>query len=101
MGLTGVVLLAACETDDVPTSNGKISVVASFYPLAEFSRQVGGNLVSVSTVTPAGAEPHEYEPTTRDLINLQKADLFIFMGGGFDPWAEKVSVDAPSSDHDC
>ena len=69
---------------------GKIKVVASFYPLAEFAKQVGGNNVEVVNMTPPGAEPHDFEPSPQDIVNAYSSNLFIFNGSGFDPWAEKI-----------
>ncbi|MBM3281612.1 MAG: ABC transporter substrate-binding protein [Candidatus Harrisonbacteria bacterium] len=68
----------------------KIRVVASFYPLAEFARQVGGDYVEVITLTPPGASPHDFEPTPQDISAAQKGQVFIFNGAGLDPWAEKI-----------
>lgn len=78
-----------------PTNNvsGKIQVVASFYPLADFAKNVGGDLVDVTNITPAGAEPHEYEPTPRDIVKVNSARLLIYNGNGVDPWAEKIESD--------
>ena len=44
------------------TPASKIRIVASFYPIYEFAKQVGGNKVEVSTLIPVGVEPHDYEP---------------------------------------
>lgn len=71
--------------------DGSVQVVASFYPLAEFTRHVGGNLVNVATVVPAGSEPHEYEPTPQELAQVYKAAVFIYNGSGVDPWAERIA----------
>lgn len=75
------------------THSNTISVVASFYPIAEFARNVGGDLVSVSTVTPAGAEPHDYEPTSQQIAEAYDAKVFLYNGGGVDAWAERISSD--------
>ncbi|HLG25958.1 MAG TPA: zinc ABC transporter substrate-binding protein, partial [Candidatus Gracilibacteria bacterium] len=60
----------------------KIIVVASFYSLAEFARNVGGDHVEVFTVTPPGAEPHEYEPTAKDIVRVRESGVFLLNGGG-------------------
>lgn len=74
-------------------SEQKLRITASFYPLAEFSRQIGGEKVRVSTVTPAGVEPHDFEPSPRDVVAIQKADVFVYSGTGFEPWAQKLLSD--------
>jgi zinc transport system substrate-binding protein len=77
------------------TQSQKVKVVTSFYPVYYFAQQVGGDKADVLNITPAGAEPHDYEPTPQDLANIQNSDLLILNGDGFEPWAEAVqnSVD--------
>jgi zinc transport system substrate-binding protein len=67
-----------------------ISVVSTFYPLAELAEAVGGSRVSVRNLTPTGVEPHDFEPTPQDLIELQQADIFVYNGAGFEAWVEKI-----------
>lgn len=71
------------------SKTNKISVVASFYPLAYFASKVGGEMVSVYDLTPSGAEPHDFEPSPRELASLSESDLFIYNGASFEPWVEK------------
>lgn len=68
-------------------------VAASFYPLAEFARQVGGDRVEVLNVTPTGVDPHEHEPAPQEIARVLEAQLWIFNGSGFDPWAERLVPD--------
>ena len=67
-----------------------LQVVASFFPYAEFARAVGGEAVSVTTLVPSGVEPHDFEPTPRDMEKLYRADVVILNGAGIDAWAEKL-----------
>jgi len=73
--------------------DGRVQVVASFYPLAYFARAIGGEFVSVTNITPMGMEPHEYEPTPLELVKTHDADLFLFNGNGIDVWADRISND--------
>ncbi|HXG73379.1 MAG TPA: zinc ABC transporter substrate-binding protein [Candidatus Nitrosotenuis sp.] len=68
----------------------KIKVIASFYPLYEFSKNVGGQTADVSTFTPTGVEPHDWEPSTGDLLELKEADVFVYNGAGMEPFVEKL-----------
>ena len=68
----------------------EINVAASFYPLSEFASRIGGKYVNVINITPAGSEPHDYEPTPMDIKKVYMSNLFIFNGAGVDPWAEKM-----------
>jgi len=80
----------------IPSTN-KLKIVATFYPLAHFASQVGGSLVDVQNITPAGAEPHDYEPTPQDIVKVYDSRIFILNGGGLDTWAEKIEPDIKSS----
>ena len=74
-------------------NSGKMAMVGTFYPLAHFAEQVGGNFITVANITPAGAEPHDYEPTPQDIAAAYGAKVFIMNGGGVDTWAERISPD--------
>lgn len=86
--ILGMVLLAAvgCGSEQ-KQAEGKLPVVASFYPMADFTRQIGGDLVQVETLIADGVEPHDWEPTARDLTKLGNARLFIY-NGGVESWAQ-------------
>jgi zinc transport system substrate-binding protein len=71
-------------------ASSRIAVVASFYPLYEFARRVGGDRVAARTLTPAGAEPHDYELTPRDIIAVNRARVLIYNGAGFEPWVQTL-----------
>jgi zinc transport system substrate-binding protein len=74
-----------------------VPVVASFYPLFEFTQRVGGERVSVRNVVPAGAEPHDYEPTPRDVRAMHAARVLVYNGRGFEPWVQRVLTTLPAA----
>lgn len=69
---------------------GKLSVVATNFPAFDFARQVAGEAANVTMLLPPGAESHTYEPTPRDILAIQNADLFVFTGGESDAWVEDI-----------
>jgi zinc transport system substrate-binding protein len=71
----------------------KLTVVASFYPLYDFTRQVGGDKVSVTNMTPPGAEPHDYEPSPKELIRAHEADVLVYNGAQLEPWITSFLAD--------
>src|SRR5262245_49058470 len=75
------------------SSNGKVQIVASFYPMAEFARHVGGSRVDVTTLVKPGVEPHDYEPSPQDMAKLHSARIFIYNGAGLEQWVNKVTPD--------
>jgi zinc transport system substrate-binding protein len=74
--------------------NSKVKVVASFFPLFDFARQVGGDRADVSVMVPAGVEPHDWEPTPKNIADAENADLIIYNGAGFESWVSKVNAKA-------
>lgn len=68
----------------------KKKVVTTIFPQYDFTRQVVGERSEVSMLLPPGAESHSYEPTPQDIIKIQEADLFIYVGGGSDSWVDEI-----------
>jgi zinc transport system substrate-binding protein len=62
-------------------NDGRTEVVAGFYPLAYAAEQIGGAGVRVTNLTPVGAEPHDLEPTPRDVARIREADLVLYARG--------------------
>lgn len=85
-------LLTACSGR--PSATDGISVVAAFYPLEEMVREIGGDRVSVTNLTPAGAEPHDLELTTDALDAVTDADVIFYVGRGFQPPLQEALPDA-------
>lgn len=77
------------DDDAAPPASG-LTVVASFFPLAEVARAVGGDDVTVVDLTPPGVEPHDVELTTRQRDQLEDADVVVLVGGGFQPAVDAV-----------
>lgn len=68
----------------------KITAITSFYPLYEFTKEIGGDKVDVSLLVPQSVEPHDWEPTIRDIQKIEQADLIIINGNGFERWVDKI-----------
>lgn len=83
-------LLCSCRRGFGADAEGKVKVVATIFPVYDFAKRIGGDHVSVKMLIPAGTEPHEWEPSTNDMLMLEEADLFVYSGAGMEPWAEDV-----------
>ena len=75
--LTLAILIAAIFP--IP-SHAQKNILVTIPPEKYFVEQIAGNLVNVSSIIPAGIDPHTYEPKPSDLMKLKKADLFIAVG---------------------
>lgn len=69
---------------------GGLSVMASFYPMADFASKIGGDRVRVTTMVPSGTEPHDWEPSPQDIVNLERAKVFVYNGAGMEHWVQDV-----------
>lgn len=91
MLLLAMTLLAGCSPA-APTAkdNGKLNVAVSFNAMKEFTQAVGKDKINITTIIPDGTEPHDFQPTTNNMKELQQANVFIYNGFGMEPWAEKT-----------
>ncbi|MEE9535054.1 MAG: zinc ABC transporter substrate-binding protein, partial [Nitrosopumilaceae archaeon] len=81
---------------DEPKINEQIVAIASFFPLYEFTKEIGREKVDVTLLVPSGVEPHDWEPTIKDLQLMQQADVIIINGIGFENWID--NIDSINSD---
>ena len=91
--VVGALLLSGCGSTPSSADQG-VSVVASFYPLAEAASRIGGDLVSVQNLTPPGVEPHDLELAPDDIEAIANADVIVYLGGGFQPAVEDALGEA-------
>lgn len=89
--------LTACSSGTTSGSPGQPTVVAAFYPLEYAARTVGGNAISVSGLTPAGAEPHDLELSAAQVAQIAEADLVLYVKG-YQPAVDEA-VAQQAADH--
>ncbi|MER5781362.1 metal ABC transporter substrate-binding protein [Streptomyces mobaraensis] len=78
----GLGTLSACASDEQTRGeDGKLDVVASFYPMEFLVRQIGGDHVHVTGLTKPGQEPHDLELKPRQVASLEKADAVVYLKG--------------------
>jgi zinc transport system substrate-binding protein len=69
--------LAGCGSTE--SDDDRVQVLASFYPLQYVAEQIGGDLVNVTSLTPAGAEPHDLELSPAHARSVGEADLVVYL----------------------
>src|ERR687885_740748 len=78
---------AAMPSVNIP----KIKVVASFYPVYEFVKKVGGDKVVASVLVPIGVEPHDFDPSIQQIQSIESSAVLVYNGGGMEgAWINKV-----------
>src|SRR5262249_8918988 len=80
-------ILAGCQQSPAP--EGKPLVVASFYPMYEFTRQVAAGRAQVISLVPPGGHGHDWEPSPQDVAQVRHARVFVYNGAGFRPWGDR------------
>ncbi|MFQ5645952.1 MAG: metal ABC transporter substrate-binding protein [bacterium] len=67
-----------------------LKLTATIFPLADIAKQVGGEAVKTEFILPPGADPHIFEPTPRQLVNIHETDILLKVGFGFESWLNKL-----------
>jgi zinc/manganese transport system substrate-binding protein len=82
-------LVVACGGDDASSDDeGKLRVVATTVQIEALAREVGGELITLHGVVPAGADAHEFEPTASDLVAIEDAKVILRNGIELDDWLD-------------
>lgn len=71
------------------TESDKLKVVATFYPLAFFAQEIGGEEVTVKQLIPDNTEVHTWQPSFADILAVDEADVIIYNGASLDHWFEE------------
>lgn len=91
-------LLAGCGSEKSQASgDNKLQVVVSFNAMKELVQAVGQDKVAITTLIPDGTEPHDFQPTAKDMKALHKANLFVYNGAGMENWVD-TAIKAASND---
>ncbi|GAA1971615.1 metal ABC transporter substrate-binding protein [Kitasatospora viridis] len=96
LALTAGLALSACGgSTGAKSADGKVNVVASFYPLQYLAEQIGGDHVKVTDLTAAGVEPHDLELTAKQVATVQTAGAVVYLKG-LQPTVDKAVAQSSS-----
>lgn len=86
------ILLTGCSNikSEPITSSDKITIYTTFYPLYDFTKKIAGTQADVKMLVPTGVEPHDFEPSPKQIAELEKADVFIYLSSTMEPWADRI-----------
>lgn len=90
-------VLVGCSTAKQAEKKGerKLQVYASFYPIAEFTKQIVKDKMDVHTIIENGEEPHDFELSTKQAAQLTKADIVVYNGAKMEAWIDALKQSAP------
>jgi zinc transport system substrate-binding protein len=89
--------LVGCNSGTHSTE-GKLTVYTTIFPLEDFTKKIGGDHVDVKSVYPPGADAHTFEPSTKTMSEMAAADAFIYSGVGAEGFADKAKDVLKSED---
>ena len=87
----GAMLALALTTASVVSVHAadKFKAITTFTVIADIAKNVAGDAAEVESITRAGAEIHNYQPTPRDIVKAQDADLVLWNGLNLETWFER------------
>ena len=97
-----ITLLGCAKKDDTAASAGKegkkISIVTTIFPAYDWVKQVVGDNknVEISFLIDKGVDLHSYQASAQDIAKITDSDLFVYVGGESDGWAEDIVKENPN-----
>lgn len=100
-----VILFSGCASggDPAVTEGGRIQILCTSFPLYDWTRQITAGCeehIEVLLLMDQGTDPHNYQPTTEDIVCISEADIIVCVGGESDRWMEDVMTSVPKERRD-
>ena len=99
--IIATVSMATCSGEETTSSDGEaasgqpLEIVTTTDLLADWARNIGGDGVTVFSLLPTGADPHSFEPGTRDVARIAEADVVLSVGLGLEAsWLQDLILNA-------
>lgn len=84
-------LLGACSSSTTPkTTDVKLNIITTFYPMYDFTKNIVGDEGEVSLLISAGTEPHDYDPSAKDIAKISEADALVYDNENMETWVPTV-----------
>ena len=98
--LTFVLFLSLCPVSGLAEEAGKIRVVTTIFPIYDWVREVAGDTgnTEITLLLDSGVDLHSFQPSAQDILKVATCDLFIYVGGESDEWAEDALAEAVNPD---
>lgn len=97
--ILSIALICICTgCGEAAVESEKPQIYTSFYALCDFAKEIAGDKADIYNLVPAGAEPHDWEPTAKDMAKLNSADILFYNGLGMEAWIEKAQNSLSGSD---
>ena len=90
--LSLTLVLTSCSKVDTLKNEDekKPQIFASIYPVYEFVSKIGGDKIDLTLLVESNIDPHSYEPTPKDILKMQEADVVFYNGLEMESWIQKT-----------
>ncbi|NES32521.1 zinc ABC transporter substrate-binding protein [Enterococcus faecium] len=95
--MIGALLFAACgNTNKEADKKEDLTIVTTFYPMYDFTKEIVGDEGNVKLLIPSGTEPHDFEPSAKERAEISDADVFVYNSSDMEFFVDslKDSVDS-------
>lgn len=75
-----IFLLTACTSEAEKNKNAKLKIVTTYSIIYDIAKQIGGDKVEIHSMVPIGANPHEYDPLPKDVMEMTDAQVVFYNG---------------------
>lgn len=90
--------LCACSSEgSYFESDSKLKIISTVFPPYDLAKHITGDNAEIKILLPPGSEAHTYEPTAKEIIAIQNCDIFLYIGGENEQWADKIINSADTS----
>lgn len=102
LGATAIIFASRQDTQDISSTTpeptiDKPVIVTTLFPFYDITKQLVAENAEVNLLLPPGVEPHSFEPTPQDIVQIQEADVFIYTGDIMEPWVKDIVTTIPES----
>lgn len=84
--------ICSCTAVSNESENGKLKILCTLFPQYDWIKNItaGAENVEVSLIIANGTDPHSYQPTAADIMNISNCDMIVYVGGDSDTWVKKA-----------
>jgi zinc transport system substrate-binding protein len=90
MGFTGCSQKVRGDVTTLADQEDRVSIVATIFPQYDFAKAIAGDKADLTMLLKPGMEIHSYDPSPADIIKIENADVFIYIGGENDQWVNSI-----------
>ena len=90
--LSSLSIYACSPSSNSANDNARIKILCTLFPQYDWLRTIteGVDDVSISLIIANGTDPHSYQPTAADIMNISNCDMLVYVGGDSDTWVKKA-----------